>query len=71
VNELIALHPYHKSANLYKKDRENVNLSRTFPKILDKLTQIGLPQSRGSLASLQLHRRGKELCIGVIPVEME
>lgn len=68
----------HKSANLYqkdgknvKKDRENVKISRTFPKILDKLTQIGLPQSIGSLASLQLHRRGKELCIGVIPVEME
>ena len=57
----------HKSANLYqkdgktvKKDRENVKISRTFPKILEKLTQIGLPQSIGSLASLKLHRRGKE-----------
>lgn len=38
---------------------------------MDKLTQIGLPPSRGSLASLQLHRRGKKLCIGVIPGEME
>ncbi|WZZ50063.1 hypothetical protein YC2023_050170 [Brassica napus] len=45
------LHPYHKSANLYQKDRENVNLSRTFPKILDKLTQIG-----GLLAYLEVLR---------------